>query len=526
VRVDNDRRPDVNARYNMGGWPTTAFLAPDGTTLTGATYLPPQQMHAALEQIAAFYRENKQQIAARAAELHANRPAVVQSDSAIGDGPIVRLIDALKAAFDPQYGGFGEEPKFPQPELHELLLTEWRLSGDPALYEMVARTMAGMSRGGMYDHVEGGFFRYSTTRDWSVPHFEKMAEDHAGLLRVLSSLVLFAPTDEFRTTLLSAVDYVRRVLRNPTSGFFAGSQDADETYYALPLEERRKIAAPFIDRTSYTNWTCALAGAQCLAARALDDDASLREAMQTLDTVHARLLAEDGLLYHVMAPGGMPEVRGLLTDQVAYARSLLDAHEISGENRFLERASALAAIVLERFAAQDGGFYDRIPEAVALGRLSVQDRPIVDNGLLAETLLRLAALTDSQSFRDRAASIVRLYASAAEGAGPFAATYARALRRYLQPEITVRIVGDPAKTEEFREAAMRLPSPLVSIRTLSFEEARTLGMATQEPAAYVCLAGTCGAPVHQAAALRASYDTLLRPHEGEPVPAAPQAHGA
>jgi uncharacterized protein len=525
VRVDNDRRPDVNARYNMGGWPTTAFLAPDGTTLTGATYLPPQQMQAALEQIAAFYRENKEQISARTAELRVQRAPVPPSGREIGDAPITRLIDALKAAYDPQYGGFGDAPKFPQPELHEFLLTEWRLHGDSTLYEMVARTIAGMSRGGMYDHVEGGFFRYSTTRDWSVPHFEKMAEDHAGLLRVLASLVLFAPTDEFRTTLVSALDYVRRVLCDPTSGFFAGSQDADETYYALPLEERRKIEAPYIDRTSYTNWTSALAGAQCLAARALDDDSSLREAIQTLDNVHDRLLAKDGLLYHVLVPEGTPEVQGLLTDQVAYARALLDAHEVSGEARFLDRALTLTDIVLERFAAEDGGFYDRLPETVPLGRLALQDRPIGDNGLFAETLLRLASLTNAQSYRDRATSIVRLYAESSEGAGPFAATYARALRRYLSPEITVRIVGNPAETDEFREAASRLPSPLTSIRTLSSETAETLAMPPQD-AAYVCVTGSCGAPVRQAAALCEAYDALLRPHEAQPVPAAPKADGA
>ena len=255
---------------------------------------------------------------------------------------IVGLIEELERSYDDEYGGFGDAPKFPQPEVHEFLLGEWRHSRNQRLYEMVARTMISMSRGGMYDHVEGGFFRYSTTRDWSVPHFEKMAEDHAGLLRVLSTLVFFAPTDEFRATLVSAMGYVRRVLRDPQTGFFAGSQDADEAYYTLPLEERRTREEPYVDRTSYTNWTCALAGAQCLVARALDDDTLLAEALQTLDNVADRLVDQSGLLYHVLAQGGAPEVRGLLSDQVAYARALLDAHEISGEARFLARARSIS----------------------------------------------------------------------------------------------------------------------------------------------------------------------------------------
>ncbi len=510
IRVDNDRRPDVNARYNMGGWPTTAFLAPDGTTLTGATYLPPAQMVRALDEIAHFYVEHKAEIAERAVDLSAQpsaHPPSARADDPSA-APIAALVEALRGAYDDEFGGFGNEPKFPQPEVHEFLLTEWRLSGDARLYDMVARTMRSMARGGMYDHVEGGFFRYSTTRDWSVPHFEKMAEDHAGLLRVLSALVLFAPTDEFRATLVSTLGYIRRVLRDAQTGFFAGSQDADEEYYTLPLEERRAREAPYVDRTSYTNWTCALAGAQCLAARALDDDALLAEALQTLDNVHRMLVGADGLLYHVLIPGGSADVRALLVDHVAYSRALLDAHEISGEGRFLERARLVADAVIAGFEAPGGGFYDRLPSDEALGRLALRDRPIVENGLFADVLLRLAALTGDGGYRDRAEAVLRLYGSTSHGVGPFAATYARALRRYLSPELSVRIVGSPATTDAFREAAMRLPAPNATIRTLAPREAAGLKMPADHPAAYVCVTGTCGPPVHDPAEMRAAYDAV------------------
>jgi uncharacterized protein len=509
VRVDNDKRPDVNARYNMGGWPTTAFLAPDGTTLTGATYLPPQQMRRALDEIARFYAERKDEIAERAAESTAriaSHPS--NSDDALSDAPIGDLIEQLERSYDDEFGGFGEAPKFPQPEVHEFLLSEWRLSGQQRLYEMAARTMLSMARGGMYDHVEGGFFRYSTTRDWSVPHFEKMAEDHAGLLRVLADLVLFAPADEFRTTLVSALGYVARVLRDSQTGFFAGSQDADEEYYALPLEERRKRAQPYVDRTSYTNWTCALAGAQCRAARALDDDALLAHALQTLDNVDRMLVGDDGLLFHVLAPGGSPEVRGLFTDHISYPRALLDAHEISGEDRFLARARSLADVAIAKFEAPDGGFYDRLRDGDAFGRLALPDRPIMENGLFADVLLRLSALTDEARYRERAAGALRLYAQNSRAAGPFAATYARALRRYLLPEVTIRIVGNPAETDAFREAALRLPSPFTAIRTLTPPEAAQQGMPADQPTGYICVSGACGPPIRRPGALRDAYDAL------------------
>jgi uncharacterized protein YyaL (SSP411 family) len=211
----------------------------------------------------------------------------------------------------------------------------------------------------------------------------------------------------------------------------------------------------------------------------------------------------------VLAPGERPTVRGLFVDHVAYARALLDAHEISGETRFLARAESLAGTVIANFEAPEGGFYDRLRGGEAFGRLALPDRPIVENGLFAEALLRLAALTGEARYRDRAQAVLRLYAQNSRGAGVFAATYARALRRYLTPELTVRIVGDATATDAFREAALRLPTPFTAIRTLSPQAATELAMPSEEPAAYVCVTGTCGAPVRDAAALREAYDALV-----------------
>ncbi len=500
VRVDNDERPDVNARYNMGGWPTTAFLAPDGTTLTGATYLPPAQMRRALGEIAQFYAEKKGEIAERAAEMRASRRTY---EPARPDALRPALVDAVREqiaeSYDAEFGGFGDAPKFPQPEMLEFLLAEWRLRNEPHLHEMVARTMREMAGGGMYDHVEGGFFRYSTTRDWSVPHFEKMSEDHAGLLRVLAQLQLWSPSDTWHTTMRSALAYVRTVLRDQATGYFAGSQDADEAYFALPLDERRAREAPFVDRRAYANWTSALAGAFAWAAVALDDDALAAEATAALDGLHAGARDGDGLLYHVLPPGEAPRVRGLLGDQNAYLRALLDAHEITGEPRFLERARALADLLIAHFGAEDGGFYDHARLERSIGRLELPDRPIVENGLAAESLLRLAVMTGEPRYRAEGERVLLLFAATHGGAGSFAAAYARALRRYLLPALSVRVTGAPATGAAFREAARRLPDPFTTV----------YGDAGAEAAAYLCLGTVCAAPVSEAGRLREAYDAVV-----------------
>lgn len=500
VRVDNDERPDVNARYNMGGWPTTAFLTPDGAILTGATYLPPETMLRALDEITAFYQRERSQIEERSLQMRNARTAYTLAASEDLQPELLdRYTASVLADYDEEFGGFGESPKFPQPELLDFLLTRWRGANDVRAYDAVAATMRAMSGGGMYDPVEGGYFRYSTTRDWTVPHFEKMAEDHGGLLRVLARLELWAPAQQWRDDLARTLRYVRGVLRDPQTGLFAGSQDADEAYYALNAAERAKRDAPFIDRRSYSNWTAHLAGAFAWCATALDDPALMSEAEQTLDTLHRRALDEHGFLLHVLAPGEAARVGGLLTDQAAYLRALLDLYELGGETRFLERARSLAGLVIERFGGPDGGFQDRLA-VENLGRLAQPDRPLPENGILAESLLRLATILHDDDLFRAAEQTLRVYGRTFERAGAFAATYARALMRRLAPALGVRLTGARAQRLRFVQAAARLPSPFA---TLEHEAQGT-------PAAALCLGTACAAPVGDGAQLAQAYLGLVR----------------
>jgi uncharacterized protein YyaL (SSP411 family) len=502
VRVDNDERPDVNARYNQGGWPTTAFLTPDGALLAGATYLPPEQMQQALAQIDQFYRTNRDEIEERAAQLRTRtRDTEPPNGEQLREEIVSGVLGRIEQAYDEEYGGFGDAPKFPMVDAIELLLQEYRITHEQRLYDMVAKSLLGMSDGGMYDHVEGGFFRYSTTRDFSVPHFEKMAEDHAGLLRIVALLVHITRNDRFRQTANSAIAYVRRVLRDPKTGFFAGSQDADEEYYALPLEERRVRQAPYVDRRVYANWTAALAASFVIAGDALEDDRIIAEGVAALDALHEHMRDDADLLYHFVdhAPGSQPQIRGLLTDQAAYLRAVLDAHEYTGEPRFLERARALISPLHEHFAATGGGFYDHAAFEAPLGALPLRDRPLAENALIAESLLRLYAIDNEERYRASAEQALRLYARTYERAGIFAAPFARVVRRYLSPAAHVALAGTPEQTAELREAAHALPDPLLVVHA---------GGPDGAPAAYFCRGTLCAAPAHTPAELRDAYESL------------------
>ena len=324
VRVDNDVRPDINQRYNMGGWPTTAFLTSSGDILTGGTYMPPDQMASALVRIADYYRGNQAAIASRVLDARKRAASgVARSAGELVPGLVDSVVDAVKSAYDPEYGGFGGAPKFPQTDALLLLLEQSVVRSDEELGRMAVHTLARMYGGGTYDHVEGGFFRYSTTQDWSVPHFEKMLEDHAGLVQALA---LAGMTDALEKT----TGYLDRVLGDPKTGLYAGSQDADEHYYSLDAEERKSARAPYVDRRIYTAWNAALAVAYGDRAGRL------------LDSLFKHAYRKGAGVSHSEGVGGQ------LGDQVWSLWAAIRAHQHGLGGQWLAIARDLAEHIEER----------------------------------------------------------------------------------------------------------------------------------------------------------------------------------
>jgi len=500
IRVDNDQRPDVNARYNMGGWPTTALLSPGGDILTGGTYIPPDDFVRVLEHVAQMWandRENLEQKIQANKHTHVHPPVDIDPDAPPA------IANAIIAGYDEEFAGFGTAPKFPQSDALRYLLLLYRRDrvtgkADERLYDILARTALAMARGGMYDHVEGGFFRYSTTRDWSIPHFEKMAEDHAGLLRFYADLYRVSANPQFAQTLRSALRWLRSTLRNPQSALFGGSQDADEEYFSLALESRQRRAAPYVDRTVYTNWNAGLASALIAASIALDDDTLLDDARAAVDALCSEMLDSDGLAMHFRAPGGSPQISGLLTDQVALLDALLNLHAATGLSDYLDRAGTLADTTIARLRRDDGAFADN-DDAQALGNLRVPHAPLDENAKLADALLRLAAILHEERYTKVARGILESFGGKWQRAGSFAAPYGAAVLRLLSEPLTIAIAGAPERSQKLRDAALRLPDPLAVVHTTPSGDA---------PLATICSGTRCAAPATNAATLQESWDAL------------------
>jgi len=419
VRVDNDVRPDINQRYNMGGWPSTAFLTSSGDILTGATYLPPDQMADALSKVASYYRTNQTDIATRVLEARQRASsALARSAAPLDDAMVDSILESAIAAYDPEYGGFGNAPKFPQTDAILLLLEQSQLRSERKLHEMAVHTLAKMASGGTYDHVEGGFFRYSTTQDWSVPHFEKMLEDHSGLI---SALALAGMDSALDTT----TGYLDRILRDPKTGLYAGSQDADEHYYSMDGEERAQTPAPYVDRRVYTSWNAALAIAYLEADRRRDRPA-LRE--------HAKKLLERLFQVAYRRGEGMSHAEGVgaqLTDQVWSLWAALRAAQAGLGDQWMPAALDLAAHLEERYGdPRSGGYFDHAASG-ALGRLAEPIKPLAENSVAAMALLELDILAGDPDAPHLAKARRALESVAAlpRQYGLMAAAFARALDR-------------------------------------------------------------------------------------------------
>ena len=279
IKVDREERPDVDAIYmdavqamtGSGGWPMTVFLAPDGRPFFGGTYFPRPTFVDLLGQVATVWRSRRDELEGQADQLAEaiRRHAGFASDGrasaagALSPSLLEGSYQALRGAHDPEWGGFGRAPKFPQPAMIELILRGYRHQPEPDLLAMATTTLDAMASGGIYDHLAGGFARYSTERTWLVPHFEKMLYDNALLSRVY--LHAWQITGEARY--LQVVDETFGYLLAPPMRSAAGgihsAEDADSEgvegrFYVWSEEEMRAVggdqAVDWYGATRAGNW--------------------------------------------------------------------------------------------------------------------------------------------------------------------------------------------------------------------------------------------------------------------------------
>ncbi|WXG41818.1 MAG: DUF255 domain-containing protein [Candidatus Freyarchaeum deiterrae] len=506
VLVNIDRRPDIAERYNFGGSPTTAFLTPEGEVVTGGTYIPTEKLKPMLGQVREFYETNKASIKGKISELQKTRAraeTTAVETGELSESIVQDIVDRVVDGFDSMYGGFGTKPKLPMSEAIELVLSQYQLKKDDVLLYIATKTLDEMRRRNICDRIAGGFFRYSMAQDWSSPHYEKILQSNAQLLRNYIHAYQVTGKAEYTETSRSIIGYVSSTLSDKENGGFYGSQAADEQYYKLPKDERVNASSPQVDKTIYTDWNALMVSAYLEAYAILGIEECRKFAVKTLEFIADKLYQKGVGMYHYF--DGEPKVAMLLNDNLFFSRTLIDAYQILGEKTHLEQAEEIADFILDNFVdMQRGGVFDSLPDVNAIGLLKNRGKVIMQNGLAADMFNTLYHLTDKKMYHSVAEVTLTAFAKTYQSHELYATAYAQAVDRFLNPAVKIVVIGPKSddKTHELHTKALNIFEPRRIVELLDPEEDKEKIQKSNfpeiaEPAVYACIENSCSPPIKE-----------------------------
>jgi len=499
IKVDREERPDVDAIYmdavqavtGRGGWPMTVFLMPDGRPFYGGTYIPTDTFQDLMSRIAVAWNEDRDQIEQQAAQLSEAIQAgarIGPSDLAPEERPPISpaLLDggyqALRSAYDPEWGGFGGAPKFPQPTMIELCLRAHAHNASPDTLGMITTTLDAMASGGIYDHLGGGFARYATDRTWLVPHFEKMLYDNAQLAQVYLHAWQLTGEPRYRQVVTETLDYLLAPpMRSPAGGIHcaedADSEGVEGKFYVWSADEVRAVAPaalewygvteqgnwegqnilwrpvrgdllrppeieearrrlfearagrvrPGLDDKVLTEWNAMAAAALAVAGAALGEERYLSAAQDVGDFLLRSLRDSDGRWLRSWQAGRTRHL-AYAVDHAWLVEAFTRLGEATGQAVWIAEARSAADDLLRLFWDDEGGgFFTTGNDAE---RLIVRSKDLYDgatpsaNSVATVALLRLGTLTGAERYTNAGSAVLGTMA-------PLLAHHAMAFTNFL-----------------------------------------------------------------------------------------------
>jgi len=535
IKVDREERPDIDQIYmsalhhlgEHGGWPLTMFLTPNGEPFWGGTYFPKTSRYGKpafvdlLREVERVFRQDPQSVEQNRSALMARLAASARPKGrvVIAAPELDRAANQIAGMIDPVNGGMRGAPKFPQPMMLEFLWRAGRRLNDKRYFGAVELTLTRICEGGIYDHLGGGFSRYSVDERWLVPHFEKMLYDNALLLELLALAYQRSANELFRRRARETVAWLAREMTT-AEGAFCASLDADSEgeegkfyVWSLPeiatvlgnddaavfaahydvtaggnfeghnilnrlkhlprsMEDEKKLAPmretllsargrrvrPGLDDKVLADWNGLMIAALVNAGLVFEEPHWLEMAARAFLFVDAKMAHGDRLGHSWRA--GKLLVPGLASDHAAMIRAALALHEATGEHAHLERALAWQATLDRHYANPDNGGYfltaDDADGLVVRPNATTDDATPNPNALAAQNLIRLAVFTGQHAWRDKADGLFEgIAASAGENLFAHLALLNALDLRLRAAEVVV--AGEGARANDLLAAARKLP---------------------------------------------------------------------
>jgi uncharacterized protein YyaL (SSP411 family) len=543
IKVDREERPDLDQIYQHalallgqpGGWPLTMFLTPAGEPFWGGTYFPPEQRYGrpglpeVLQGVGKIWREERHKVASNTTALKDALQRLARPDAGgpLAEGFAARAASRLVQAFDTIHGGLSGAPKFPQAPLLDFLWRQARASGDPSMRHAVIHTLTNICQGGIYDHLGGGFARYSVDALWLVPHFEKMLYDNAQLLALLADGAADTHSPLFAARARETVGWLEREML--VEDAFASSLDADSEgeegrYYVWQATEidrvlgvdapafrlaygvtdggnwegktvlnrlhqqallaseqeaalrasadrllavRAQRVPPGRDDKVLADWNGALIAALAKAGAVFDEPDWLRRAERAFAFVVARM-QQGGRLAHSWRAGRTLQL-AFVEDYAQMAAAALTLFEHTGNQAYREQAEAWLRVLDEDHLDPEHGGYFQAPAGAAdlvVRPKNAQDGPLPSgNGLLVSVFARLFYLTGDPAWRHRAERQIAAFSGEAAG-NPLAHAALLSGAMLLERPVQVVLIGGPG-LGPLRRVALAAPVPEAVVLSLA-----------------------------------------------------------
>ncbi len=564
IKVDREERPDIDSVYmavcqaftGSGGWPTSIFMTWDKKPFFAGTYFPVQSRYGMpsfsdlLRTIAELWNSKKAELLESAEEIisHLQKSEL----SAVNTGSENLVEDAVQhfsRSFDRIHGGFGRAPKFPTP--HNLLFLMFYAKQNPNsnAMQMVEKTLLQMRKGGIFDHLGGGFSRYSTDKHFLAPHFEKMLYDNALLIMAYSAVYSMTKNPIYLNTAKETADYVLREMTSPYGGIYS-AQDVDSEgvegkFYTFSLDEilnllgesgqrfaevfditaggnfegvnipnllksndlqsdftneKRKLYEYRKQRTSLhlddkilLSWNAMMIAAMAMLYRLTHEEHYLQAAKNAQQFLEQNLC--EGLQLHTSYRDGKRSDKAFLDDYAYYVSALIELYNSTLDSSYLTKAEEFCGEAVKRFTDENGGFFlcEADNSELFMNPKETYDGAIPSgNSVMAYNFVRLCQLTENEKYRELAKKqIAFLSAQAAEYPAGHSLFLLAKLLYENPPERVTIVLKDES---DFSEILKRLPF-LANVSVVQeSEEYRLLNGKTTY---YMCRGHMCLPPVNE-----------------------------